>query len=289
MSRKWNWQQEAPITQEDIDSVVVPPTTTTTATDVELARISAELVPFYSEVWNDSEFHQSTRARWLPKGKEELDHVRPKIHHMHISGRTGFLATGKGLPTIFLDGINGKETIPIEERTEPLFIVCSPTPNTFRGTPNPMTTLENFDCCEDCDKYKGTKDAFQYLFCAFPVPYRDLPEVPEDTKDLPRSAIHILCLECLHGRFARVSGYRITRHINGWGIQRLLEIVTLNYLPYRYMFGINLFEALIVESAPDKWRVNLGPGIARTPTPIPILTGFYTLSNFGPRTKNARN
>lgn len=234
--------------------------------DYELMYAYRELDYFMDGAWEESEFHSESHLSWIPKNMAERMTINAELETC--------MRQGLGLPlkTRFHD-LN--DAVPIDKRKKPIFIVCSPSPYNFSNVPNPFTTLQNFDGCENCNAYHDQTDPerFRYLFCAFPLPYCDLPEVPEDTAELPRDSLFILCLDCLHQRFIRVCGYRTLYQNTEWE----KPIWPTKYLPYKKMFGVDMLDALFTESTPPKWQWRHHPEGAHSA--IPFLTGFYTLAN----------
>ena len=245
--------------------------------EYELMYAYRELDYFMDITWSDSEFHSDDELKWIPPNTDEKH-----LLHMELDQHRKMGYTSLPLKTKYY---NLSDAVPIPKRKQPIFMVCSPSPHIFRGIPNPLTTLQNFDGCENCGAYhdQTNLEKFRYLFCAFPLPYRDLPEVPDDTAKLPRDSLFILCLGCLHERFVRVCGYR-TRSQN---MDLEKPLWPTKYLPYNTMFGVNMIDALLTESMPSKWGWHTQGTVA---SPIPIFTGFYVLAKtLIPSTKKAAN
>lgn len=234
--------------------------------EYELMLMYQELHHFMDDTWSDSEFHTSMYGQmpWVPQDPKQKQLVRLELE------RTNTSIIKLPLETKYYELT---DAVPIDKRTKPLFIVCSPNLNHFKDIPNPLTTLQNFEGCENCDAHRDENDLlkFRYLFAVFPLPYRDLPEVPDDTAKLPRDSLFILCLNCLNERFVRVCGYREKYRELEW--ERPIE--PAKYLPYSIMFGVHMRNALYDEAAPTQWNWKT----PRELSPIPILTGFYTLAN----------
>lgn len=245
--------------------------------EYELMYAYRELDYFMDNTWSDSEFHSDDESKWIPRNTNERH-----LLYMELDEHRKMGYSSLPLKTKYYELF---DAVPIPKRKQPIFMVCSPSPYNFRGVPNPLTTLQNFDGCENCNAYHDSKDPlkFQYLFCVFPLPYCDLPEVPDNTADLPRDSLFILCLDCLHQRFVRVCGYR-TRSQN---VDLEKPLWPTKYLPYKTMFGVNMIDALIAESTP---QVPLWHKPDTVSSPIPIFTGFYTLAKtLIPSTKKAVN
>ena len=222
-------------------------------------------------VWKDSEFSANQPTSWFPKS-------HPDNAKQHLDTLHELLVELAGDNTTKLPKHIGPHTflIPIEERKEPLFMALTPATLTWL-----MEESLN-RCCQRCGEEVFCRAFSEHtrwtdFSFVFPVPWRDLPEVPQNAADLASDMTYFLCKPCLDERFASVDRYRgIDQHGK---LHREHLITTIDYLPYKTIFGVDILSALAANSKPKRFNWQL-PQPADAYRYLPLFNGFYTVKKY---------
>ena len=196
--------------------------------------------------WGDSAFY-TRPPKWVEDTQfERAGEIRDRIDML-------LQRSSIGMPVTLDTDVD--LSVPTLERKEPIFMVCRP----VGYDPTHDIEICGYSHCESCGKegltplqLRGSDELAnpqrfnkQILYFVFPMPWANLCHVPLDTSMLCRDLIKVLCIHCLNEEFIGVSGYVSTPTEESSTEQpKKHPFITMNYLPYRYMFGYDLLVAI---------------------------------------------
>ncbi len=236
------------------------------ADDFKLIVKYNELAPLQSDPeWEDAEFYYKPNSNWLPQNLP----TDPREGFSEIYERCNeVLRKETKLPL----HLNDMFTVPIQYRKEPLFIVCSP------RTMTPGLVLPKNNGCQYCGanperKVNHPSKTCTELCFVFPIPWASLPKVPSDVDKLPGNLIYVVCKNCLEEQFALTEFYAY-RGTSCGAHSIKVRITTLDYLPYKRIFGVSIMAEIanLTKSKHYVWQLR----IPEDSTNLPILHGIYT-------------